>query len=374
MATADPYKTLGVDRSASAEEIKKAYRSLARKYHPDNEGGNEDKFKDVQGAYDILSDPDKKAAYDRGGFSFPGMGGGGPGGAGANVSMSDLADLLGGMFGGRVPGTGGGRSRGPAPARGRDLETQARITFDQSLSGTEITLPVPSQDPCPDCRGTGGRPGSQMHTCPECSGQGVVIQSDGLFTTQTPCPRCRGVGRVPKDPCPTCRGTGRRPGGSTLRVKVPAGIRDGGRIKVAGRGEPGVGGGPRGDLYVVVHVAPSRVFHRKGDHLEIELPITVTEALRGAEVKVPTLDGVKTIRVAAGTKHGTVQRLKGEGPPISGKGGARGDLHYRIAIDIPRELNDEQKALVDALGASLDYDPREDLMKRAEARTGVSSA
>ncbi len=370
MAAADPYKTLGVDRSASPEAIKKAYRSLARKYHPDNEGGNEDKFKDVQGAYDILSDPDKKAAYDRGGFSFPGMGG--PGGAEANFSMSDLADILGGVFGSRIPGAGGrGGSRTQVQAPGRDLETQARITFDQSINGTEITLPVPSQDPCPDCRGTGGRPGSQMTTCPECSGHGVVITSDGLFTSQTPCPRCRGVGRVPKEPCPTCRGTGRRPGGSTLRVKVPAGIRDGGRIKVPGRGEPGVGGGPRGDLYVVVHVAPSRVFQRKGDHLEIELPITVVEAMRGAEVKVPTLSGTKTIRVAPGTKHGTVQRLKGEGPPLTGKGGARGDLHYRIAIDIPRELNDEQKALVDALGASLDYDPREDLMKRAEARGGV---
>ena len=364
MAAADPYKTLGVDRSASPEAIKKAYRALARKHHPDNSGGDEDKFKEIQGAYDILSDPDKKATYDRGGFQVPGMG------SAENFSMSDLADILGGVFGGRMPGAGGRQQRSQVQARGRDLETQARITFDQSIVGTEITLPVPSQDPCPDCRGTGGRPGSSMTTCPECSGQGVVITSDGLFTSQTPCPKCRGVGRVPKDACPTCRGTGRRPGGSTLRVKVPAGIRDGGRIKVAGRGEPGVGGGPRGDLYVVVHVAPSRVFHRKGDHLEIELPITVTEALRGAEVKVPTLDGTKTIRVAPGTKHGTLQRLKGLGPPISGKNGDRGDLHYRIAIDIPKDLSDEQKALVDALGASLDYDPRADLMKRAQARGG----
>jgi molecular chaperone DnaJ len=368
MAAADPYKTLGVDRSASPEAIKKAHRALVRKYHPDNNGGDakaEERFKEIQGAYDILSDPEKKAAFDRGGFQMPGA-------QNMPFDMSDLADMLGSFIGGRGrAGTGPGRGA-PAAARGRDLETQARISFQQSIDGTEVTLPVPSQDPCPDCRGTGGRPGSSMTTCPECSGQGVVMQSDGLFTSQTPCPKCRGVGRVPKDPCPTCRGTGRRPGGSTLRVKVPAGIRDGGRIRVAGRGEPGVGNGPRGDLYVVVHVAPSRVFQRKGDNLEIELPITIVEALRGGEVRVPTLDGTKTLRLAAGTKHGTVQRLKELGPPKSG--GGRGDLHYRIAIELPKSLTDEQKALVDALGASLDQDPRADLLARAESMRGAPSA
>ncbi|MEH3053025.1 MAG: molecular chaperone DnaJ [Patulibacter minatonensis] len=367
MAAADPYKTLGVERSASADEIKKAYRKLARTYHPDNNAGDakaEEKFKEIQGAYDILSDPQKKQRYDRGGFQVPGMG------ADANFSMTDLADLLGNVFGGRIPGSGGGRPRQPTAARGRDLETQARITFDQSIDGTEIQLPVPSQDPCPDCRGTGGRPGSSMTTCPECSGQGVVIQSDGLFSTQTPCPRCRGVGRVPKDVCATCRGTGRRPGGSTLRVKVPAGIRDGGRIRVPGKGEPGVGNGPRGDLYVVVHVAPSAVFQRKGEHLEIELPISVAEALRGGEVKVPTLSGTKTLRIGAGTKHGSVLRLKDEGPPKSG--GGRGDLHYRIAIDIPKGLTDDQLRIVDELAASLDQDPRADLLARAGSRTAAT--
>lgn len=367
MAVADPYKTLGVDRSASAEEIKKAYRKLARQYHPDNNNGDaaaEDRFKEVQGAYDILSDPQKKQTYDRGGFQVPGMG------ADANFSMSDLADLLGNVFGGRIPGAGGGR-RGPAQARGRDLETQARISFDQSIDGAEISLPVPSQDPCPDCRGSGGRAGSSQVTCPDCSGQGVVIQSDGLFSTQMPCPRCRGVGRVPKDPCPTCRGTGRRPGGSNLRVKIPAGIKDGGRIRVPGKGEPGVGGGPRGDLYVVVHVAPSAVFQRKGNNLEIELPITIVEALRGAEVRVPTLDGTKTLRVAPGTKHGSVLRLRGEGPPKPG--GTRGDLHYRLAIELPKELTAEQSRLVDELAETITDDPRADLLRRAGSRTSGGS-
>ncbi len=363
MAAADPYKTLGVERSASPEAIKKAYRQLARKHHPDNTGGDENRFKEIQGAYDILSDPEKKAAFDRGGFQIPGTGG-----QGVPFDMGDLSDLLGSFLGGRRGGGPGGR-QGPQPARGRDLETQVRISFQQSLDGHEVSLPVPSNDPCPDCRGTGGRPGSSMTTCPECSGQGVVVQSDGLFSTQTPCPKCRGVGRVPKDACPTCRGTGRRPGGSTLRVKVPAGIRDGGRIKVAGRGEPGVGNGPRGDLYVVVHVAPSQVFVRKGDNLEIELPISVSEALLGGEVRVPTLDGTKTLRLAPGTRNGTVQRLKELGPPKSG--GQRGDLHYRIAIEIPKELNDEQKTLAAALGASLDQDPRAELLKRAERLRGA---
>jgi molecular chaperone DnaJ len=368
MAAADPYKTLGVERSASADEIKKAYRKLARTFHPDNNAGDEkaeEKFKEIQGAYDILSDPQKKQAYDRGGFQVPGMG------PDANFSMSDLADILGNVFGGRIPGAGGGRPRTPMAARGRDLETQARITFDQSIDGTEISLPVPSQDSCPDCRGTGGRAGSSMTTCPECSGQGVVIQSDGLFSTQMPCPRCRGAGRVPKDPCPTCRGTGRRPGGSTLRVKVPAGIRDGGRIRVPGKGEAGVGQGPRGDLYVVVHVAPSAVFQRKGDNLEIELPITVPEAMRGAEVRVPTLDGTKLLRIGAGTRHGAVLRLKGEGPPKTG--GLRGDLHYRIAIDLPKQLTDEQRRIVDELADALDHDPRADLLSRAATRTAGGS-
>lgn len=357
---ADPYKTLGIDRSASTEEIKKAHRKLVRKYHPDNNPGDtkaEERFKEIQGAYDILSDADKKAAFDRGGFQMPG-------GQGVPFDMGGLADMLQDFLGNRGGGARGG-ARGPQPARGRDLETQVRITFDESIHGTEVSLPVPSQDPCPDCQGSGGRRGSPMTTCPDCRGQGVVMQSDGLFTTQQPCPRCHGAGRVPRDPCPTCRGTGRRPGGSTVRAKVPPGIRDGGRIKLAGRGEPGVGGGPRGDLYVVVHVAPSHVFHRKGDNLEIELPVTVTEALLGAEVRVPTLDGTKLLRLAPGTKHGTVQRLKGLGPPKTG--GTRGDLHYRVAIELPTALTDEQKQLVEQFAATLAGDPRETLLRRAQA-------
>lgn len=365
MANVDPYKALGVERSASAEEIKKAYRKLARQHHPDNSGGDERKFKEIQGAYDILSDPEKKKTFDRGGFQMPG-------GPDANFSMSDLADLLGGVFGGRIPGgmPGGGGRRQPIAARGRDVESQTRISFEQSIRGTELSLPVPSHDPCPDCRGTGGRPGSAMTTCPECSGQGVIIQRDGLFSTQTPCPRCHGAGRVPKEPCTTCRGTGLRPGGGKVRVKVPAGIRDGARIRVAGRGEPGSGSGPAGDLFVVIHVDPSPVFARKGDALEVDVPINVAEALQGGEIRVPTLDGTKLLRLAPGTKHGSVQRLKGQGAPRTG--GGRGDLHYRVMIDVPKELTEEQRQLVKELAATFTEDPRASLLARAAKETNAA--
>jgi molecular chaperone DnaJ len=359
---ADPYKALGISRSATPEEIKKSYRALARKHHPDNNPDDpkaEDKFKEIQGAYDILSDPEKKQAFDRGGFNLPG---------GQNVpfDMGNLSDMLQDFLSGRRGG--GGPSR-PQAVRGNDLETQARITFAQSINGTEVSLPIPSQDPCPDCRGTGGKPGSAMRPCPDCSGQGVVMQSDGFFNSQVPCPRCHGAGRVPKDACPTCRGTGKRPGGTTLRVKIPAGMKDGGRIRVTGKGDAGAGGGPHGDLYVVVHVTPSRIFHRKGDNLEVELPITVSEALLGGEVRVPTLDGNKTLRLAPGTRHGTVQRLKGLGPPKS-NGGPRGDLHYRIAIDVPKELSDEQRQLVEQLAALNGHNPRAELLEKATAAMG----
>ncbi len=291
-------------------------------------------------------------------------------GADANFSMSDLADLLGNVFGGRIPGAGGGR-RGPAQARGRDLETQARITFDQSIDGAEISLPVPSQDPCPDCRGSGGRAGSSHVTCPDCSGQGVVIQSDGLFSTQMPCPRCRGVGRVPKDPCPTCRGTGRRPGGSNLRVKIPAGIKDGGRIRVPGKASR---------AWAAARVATSTWWCTWRPRPSSSARATTWRSssrsrswrrCAGAEVRVPTLDGTKTLRVAPGTKHGAVLRLRGEGPPKPG--GTRGDLHYRLAIELPKELTPEQSRLVDELAETITDDPRADLLRRAGSRTSGGS-
>jgi molecular chaperone DnaJ len=226
---------------------------------------------------------------------------------------------------------------------------------------------------CGTCHGTGAKPGTTPVVCPRCEGRGVEPQAQGMFSISRPCSRCGGSGTIIEDPCPTCHGSGAVRTVKKLRVNIPAGVRDGGRIRLAGKGEPGPGGGPPGDLYLVVHVGSSPVFLRKGNNLEVEVPLTIPEALRGAEVQVPTLNGAKTLRVAPGTKHGTVQRLRGEGPPISGshppgKPPAKGDIHYRFLIDVPKELNDEQAQAVDALAKTLDgADPRAGLFEGAGA-------
>src|SRR4029077_2156920 len=214
------------------------------------------------------------------------------------------------------------------------------ITFDQAISGAQIPLSVPMHDTCPTCHGTGAKPGTTPTVCPVCEGRGVEVQGQGMFSISQPCSRCGGSGTIIEDPCPTCHGAGAVRTVKRLRVNIPAGVRDGSRIRLAGKGEPGRRGGPDGDLYLITHVTPSPVFTRKGANLEVEVPLTIPEALRGAEVQVPTLDGTKTLRVKPGTAHGTVQRLRGEGPPKlgSGKPPARGDLHYRFVIDVPDDL------------------------------------
>ena len=357
-ALKDPYKTLGVDRKASDEEVKKAYRKLARQYHPDRNQGDksaEERFKEVQEAYSILSDPEKRKAYDSGGGIFdPGAfrGGGGFGGVG-----DILSDLFGGATGGRGPG------RGPRPERGRDLETEVHISFDQAMEGAQIPVSVPLSAPCTTCHGTGARPGSQPTVCSRCQGRGVEAESQGLFSISQPCRQCGGTGTEIKDPCPTCGGSGRTRQVKRYRVNIPAGVRDGSRVRLAGKGEAGPRGGPPGDLYVVTRVTESPIFTRKGDHLEVEIPITIPEAIRGATIEVPTLSGTKRIRVPPGTQHGTVQRLRGEGPPkLNGRG--RGDIHYRLAIDVPRSLSREQREVVDELASVIDGNPRERLLSR----------
>ena len=236
---------------------------------------------------------------------------------------------------------GGRRAR---VERGNDLEAQVSISFDQAISGAQIPLSVPMRTTCATCHGTGAKPGTTPVVCPRCEGRGVESQGQGMFSISQPCSRCGGSGTIIEDPCPTCHGSGAVRTVKRLRVNIPAGVRDGGRIRLAGKGEPGPGGGPPGDLYLIVHVSPSPVFTRKGNNLEVEVPLSIPEALRGAEVQVPTLNGAKTLRVAPGTKHGTVQRLRGEGPPMpgSGKPPAKGDIHYRFLIDVPKELNEEQ--------------------------------
>jgi molecular chaperone DnaJ len=355
----DPYKALGVDRKASDEEIKKAYRKLARQYHPDANHGNKDaeeRFKEVQEAYSILSDPKKRKEYDSGGGIFGGGFDPGSFRTGGGGGFGGFGDILSDLFGG-----GGGRGGSPGPERGRDLETEVHISFDQAMEGAQIPVSVPLSAPCPTCRGTGAKPGTQPTICTRCQGRGVEAESQGLFSITQPCRQCGGTGTEIKDPCATCGGSGRTRQVKRYRVNVPAGVREGSRVRLAGKGEAGPRGGASGDLYVVTHVSDSPIFRRRGDNLEVEVPITIPEAIRGATIEVPTLAGTKRIRVPSGTQHGTVQRLRNEGPPkLNGKG--RGDIHYRLSIEVPSELSKEQAEVVDELATVIDGNPRERLL------------
>jgi molecular chaperone DnaJ len=369
----DFYEVLGVSKSASQEDIKKAYRELARKWHPDrnpDDEGAEERFKEIQQAYDTLSDADKRKQYDAGG-RFGGFGGG-PGGAGfpggGGGFTADLGDIFSSFFGGR------GRQQGPREQRGRDLETEVRLSFDQAMHGAQIAVSVPTTGPCPTCSGTGARPGTSPHTCPRCEGTGIDAQSQGLFSISQPCPECGGQGEIIEVPCPTCGGQGLTQETKRYRVNIPAGVHDGSRIRLAGKGEAGYRGGPRGDLYVTTRVAPSPVFKQRPDgNLEVDLPVTVAEAIQGAEIEVPTLNGSKTIRIPAGTQHGSVQRLRGEGPPHT-KGSGRGDIYYRLRIDVPKDLSDEQREAVAKLAEALNgQNPRASLLG-AKGNAGSSGA
>ncbi|HEV2790682.1 MAG TPA: molecular chaperone DnaJ [Solirubrobacterales bacterium] len=366
------YKTLGVSKKASDEEIKKAYRKLARKYHPDRNQGDkeaEEKFKEISAAHDVLSDPEKRKEYDAGGGMFGGFGGGGqgpfgPGGGGAGgFGGVDLGDIFSSVF--NRGGGGGGRRSKARQVRGRDLETEAALSFDQAINGAQISVTVPKSSRCGTCRGSGAKPGTSPTTCPRCEGRGIEAQGQGFFSISQPCPQCGGAGQVIEDPCPTCGGSGLTQQTKRYKVNVPAGVKDGTRIRLAGKGEDGPRGGPPGDLYVTTRVASSPVFERlDGGNLEVTVPISIPEALRGGTIEVPTLEGTKKIKVAPGTRHGTVQRLRGEGPPK--KGGGRGDIRYRLEIAVPQDLSEEQRKAVDELAETLNGgDPRADLLRRA---------
>jgi molecular chaperone DnaJ len=354
-AVKDPYQVLGVDKKASDDEIKKAYRKLARQYHPDTNAGDkqaEERFKEVQQAYSILSDPEKRRAFDAGGGIF---GGGFDPGAFREGFGGGIGDILSDLFGAR-----GGAGAGTRPQRGRDLETEVHVSFDQAMEGAQVPVSVPLSAPCPTCHGTGAKPGTQPTVCTRCQGRGVEAESQGLFSISQPCRQCGGTGTEIKDPCPTCGGTGQTRQVKRYRVNIPAGVRDGSRVRLAGKGEAGPRGGPPGDLYVVTRVGDSPIFKRRGDNLEVEVPITIPEAIRGATIEVPTLSGTKRIRVPPGTQHGSIQRLRGEGPPRLG-GRGRGDIHYRLMIDVPRSLSREQREAVDELAQVIDGNPREQL-------------
>ena len=365
----DYYKVLGVSKDAKPDEIKKAFRKLARQYHPDQNKTNADaeaKFKEISEAYDVLGDPEKRKRYDRGGGVFGGAGGnpfgGGAGGA-QTGDFGSFSDILSGIFN-TTAGRGGGVRTKPAAERGRDLETTVSLSFDQAIEGAQVPVSVATHVACGTCRGTGARPGTSPVVCPVCNGRGVEAQGQGVFSITRPCSRCGGTGTVIEDPCPPCAGDGRLREMKRYRVNIPAGVKEGSRIKLAGKGEAGLRGGTPGDLYVITHVDESPVFTRKGDNFEVEVPITVAEALAGAEVEVPTLHGTKKLRVPGGTKHGTVQRLRGEGPPaLAGNG--RGDIHYRFVIDVPSDLTDEQREAVEALSSVINGNPRESLLRQA---------
>jgi len=365
----DFYESLGVSKKASADEIKKAHRKLVREYHPDRNPGDakaEERFKEVQQAYDTLSDPEKRKTYDSGGGLF---GAGQPGAAGPFAGQGgrftgDIGDIFSTIFN----RSGGGP--GENPVRGRDLETDVRISFDDAMAGTQITVTVPKSETCPTCSGSGAEPGTRTETCPRCQGRGIDSQGQGFFSISQPCPECGGTGQHIPSPCHTCGGSGVTHQTKRYKVNVPAGVSDGTRIRVAGKGEAGQRGAPAGDLFVTIQVAPSPVFRRLDDgNLEVTVPITVTEALRGGTVEVPTLSGSKRIRVKPGTQHGSIQRLKGEGPPRTSSK-TRADIRYRLEIVVPTDLTDDQRRAVDQLAETMNgADPRAELLRRARAGT-----
>ena len=352
MATVkDLYETLGVSRGASQDEIKKAYRKLARQHHPDANPGDaaaEERFKEVQTAYDVLSDPEKRKQYDRFGSQNgrPGPGGGFNFGEGFDVGdLGDLGDIFGGLFsnlGGR------GRAQQQRGQRGRDLEVEVRLSFDDSLHGVETTIPVELETACRECGGSGAKPGTAPILCPECHGRGVVSQSQGLFALSQPCPRCRGNGTVIEDPCPNCRGAGRERRTKRYTVKIPAGVKDGSKIRLRGKGEAGYGGAEAGDLFVVTRVSPSKTYTRRGDDLVVDVPVPFSDAALGAKAEVPTPDGPVTVKIKAGTTDGTLLRVKGKGAPKL-KGSGRGDLLARVKLTVPRKLNNKQRELFEEL-------------------------
>ena len=370
----DLYKVLGVSKGASEEEIKKAHRKLVRKYHPDRNPDDpraEEKFKEIQGAYDVLSDAEKRKEYDSGGGMFGGFGGGGPGGGpfgpgGGQAGGFDVSDIFSNLFG--RGGSGGGRAQ-PRGTRGRDLETGISLSFDQAVNGAQVNVTVPKAERCPTCHGSGAKPGTSPVTCPRCEGRGIDAQSQGFFSISQPCPQCGGAGQIIEDPCPTCGGSGLTQQTKRYKVNIPAGVKDGARIRLAGKGEAGQRGGPPGDLFVITRVVASPVFRRlDGGNLEVTVPITIAEALRGATIEVPTLEGTKKIKVGVGTKHGSIQRLRGEGAPKP-RGRGKGDIRYRLEIEMPQELTEEQEEAAENLAEAFNgTDPRADLLAKAAGR------
>jgi molecular chaperone DnaJ len=356
MAKRDYYEVLCVERTVEIEEIKKSYRRLAIKFHPDKNPGDkaaEEKFKELAEAYEALSDPQRRAAYDQYGhaaFDPRQRGGRGGGFHDASDIFRDVFGAGGGIF---EELFGGGRHDPNQPQRGSDLRYDMEITFEEAAAGCEKEITVNKLDQCDVCHGSGAESGSKSKSCATCGGRGQVLSSRGIFSVAQTCPRCEGAGRIIEKPCKTCQGAGRREHTSKIKLRIPAGVDTGSRLRSTGNGEAGVRGGPAGDLYVVLHVKAHEIFQRDGDDLICEVPISFVQATMGAEVEVPTLSGKAHIKVPAGTQPGTVFRLKGKGVKnIQGFG--VGDLHVRVNVEVPTHLNSEQKAKLQEFAALCD--------------------
>jgi molecular chaperone DnaJ len=387
----DYYKVLGVPKTAKADEIKSSYRKLARKYHPDANKGDhdaEERFKEISEAYNTLSDEKRRKEYDDarsmfgGGFRAPGrpgqpgqpgggfgfdlgdlFGGGGAGGTGGNAGSGGLGDILGGMFG------GGGRAgtQQTRPRRGADVETEATLSFGDAVDGTTVPLKLTGDGPCPVCRGTGAKAGTVPKVCPTCEGTGQSSRNLGNFAFSEPCKTCMGRGLVVEDPCTSCNGSGHAASTRTIQARIPAGVADGQRIKLKGKGAPGERGGPAGDLYVRIHVTPHPVFARSGGNLTVTVPVTVPEAALGADIKVPSHRGAPvTVKIPAGTPNGRTFRVRGKG--IRRSDGTYGDLLVTVEVIVPKNVSTKgRQALEDLREATAGEDPREDLLTRAKS-------
>ncbi|WP_069469783.1 molecular chaperone DnaJ [Candidatus Marithrix sp. Canyon 246] len=343
MSKRDYYQTLGVEKNVSQSELKKAYRRLAMKYHPDRNPDSqqaEEKFKEVKEAYEILTDSQKRAAYDQFGHAGvdPSMGAGGPAGGGFG-GFGDIGDIFDTVFGG---GARGGADR---VYRGSDLRYDLKLSLEEVVFGTEVKIRIPTQASCKTCNGSGAKPGTNPETCSTCQGQGQVRVSQGFFSVQQTCPNCRGTGKLIPNPCKTCHGTGVVQEHKTLSVKVPAGVDTGDRIRLSGEGEAGVNGGPPGDLYVQINVKPHPIFVREDNHLFCEVPISMVTAALGGELEAPTLNGRVNLKIPAETQTGKLFRIRGKGvKPV--RGGTQGDLHCRVIVETPINLTSDQKELL----------------------------
>jgi molecular chaperone DnaJ len=355
----DYYEVLGVARTATDKEVTRAYRKLAKQFHPDANPGAEERFKEISAAYDVLGDAAKRKEYDEvrrlGASGFPGgFGGGGFGGPGGGTfrmeDLGDLGDILGGMFGG-----GGRTRRAGGPRRGADIETELHLSFEDAVKGVTTTVHVAGEARCETCHGSGAAPGTSPVTCPRCGGRGHLDEPQGLFSLSTVCPQCSGRGSIIDKPCGTCKGSGIQKRLREVKVRVPPGVVDGQRIRVKGRGAPGRGNGPSGDLFVAVRVGSHKLFGRRGRHLTLTVPVTFAEAALGTALTVPTLDGTVTLKIPPGTSSGQTLRVKARGVPAHAKTAA-GDLLVTVEVAVPKKLTDEQRSAVEELAGALGGD------------------